>query len=413
MTMLQPEMHLDAREKSAGMGFRFWQATSVLAGAIAVYKGLRIPNRWSATQAQIDYSLGIVKRGFFGAVFGHAFHLNHYRNFAVLSFLLLALLLAATVLFVKASIDRSAWEVAAVFAGSYSVTMLASTIGYFDILLASLAILSLLMPTQTTRIAVALPLSVVAMLVHEIYLLVFLPILLLQFVLEAIAGSTARERRIGAASVVVLALLCGAISIRLAARPPMTELQLQEMIAHIGNNVDFLPRDDFYAVMIRSGHDNFSFMRSVMFRLSWWRMLQLQGLLLFGPVFAFLGWVAFTLSRAQRKISAPLLFAMLTVCACSPLLLHLIAWDVSRFDGLACFSYFLAILVCMRFFGAGTLSISAKRQAVAVCVLLLSMASGGMQMRREDRVFPDVVGARATLWQFRHWTLAHMANTSD
>jgi len=37
---------------------------------MAVLKGLRRPSMWAATQAQLDYSHGFIKRGLLGAVYG-------------------------------------------------------------------------------------------------------------------------------------------------------------------------------------------------------------------------------------------------------------------------------------------------------------------------------------------------------
>ena len=52
---------------------RFWSFATVLFGAISIFKGIRMPTRWAATQALANYDHGFVKRGLMGATLGTVF----------------------------------------------------------------------------------------------------------------------------------------------------------------------------------------------------------------------------------------------------------------------------------------------------------------------------------------------------
>ncbi len=69
----------------------FWCLVAVVVSSLSLFKGIRLPSRYAATQAQIDYSQGIVKRGFFGQWVYIPLGLGHYALFTVFSFALLAL----------------------------------------------------------------------------------------------------------------------------------------------------------------------------------------------------------------------------------------------------------------------------------------------------------------------------------
>jgi len=394
---------------------RIWHWITAVVAFLAVYRGIRIPNRWSATQAQVNYSQGIVKRGLFGAALSGPLHLYHYGRFALVSFGLLTLLFVLLGVLVFKTLRRGAgngWEIVAVFAGSYSVTMLASTVGYFDILLASLAVLPLLVSDARWRFALALPLSVCGVMVHEIYVLVFLPVVLLPFALEAIAAKTQRERRRSLAAIVVIALVCGSICVGLAASTPLTTDKVNAMAEQIKARVDFNPRMDFFYVFVRSARANVSMMR-VIYRLGWYRMMHVQSVFVFGPTAAFLVWAGRDFMGRQTSVRRGLMLGLFLFCGLSPLLLHGIATDVSRINGLCCLALFLSFLVCVRMLGMDALVSSPWRQGVATMLLVLTASAGQMQMLRPDRSFPDIPQLKSFLEQVRHRSWAEMSNDSD
>ena len=66
---------------------------------ISVAKAIRLPTYKAATQAQVDYSFGLIKRGMFGACFARPLHLEIYSRFAIFSWALLGLAVVLLLVF--------------------------------------------------------------------------------------------------------------------------------------------------------------------------------------------------------------------------------------------------------------------------------------------------------------------------
>ena len=407
-------MERQARDRDAGSG-RFWYIATGVVGGLALLKGIRLPSRWSATQAQIDYSQGFVKRGFFGAVVTDSLRLWMYNRFAVVSYVLLAVLAVMLVLLaVKSGVAKrlGGAEMLAVFFGSYGVSTLANTVGYMDIPLAILAVGVLFVRNPMLRIAVALPVTIVALLIHEMFLFVFLPVLILSFFLQSLNDETQYSKRGVMVAGLILGVIAFVVSVRLARMPSMTGAQVTQMIQGIAARVDFTPRRDFYPVLVLSSDGNLAIMK-VYFGIFDWYMKQLTSLLIFGPTVVMLLVAARDVLKNSKLRAKRWVFAMIVICGCSPLAMHIFGWDVGRWNGLVCLTSFLALVVTIRFTNGTALVASIGRQRLAVVVLLCSMASGGLLMWREDKVFPAYLQIKHFKNQLQEMNLAAIANLSD
>src|ERR1700722_12397976 len=117
---------------------RFWWAVAPAFAMVSIYKAIRLPNYKSATQAQVDYRFGLVKRGLFGAVFSRPLHLEHYERFVLFSWGMLAVMVA---LLLALTWRSGLWQrvrfggVAALFFSSYALTYMAHMVGYFEVVL--------------------------------------------------------------------------------------------------------------------------------------------------------------------------------------------------------------------------------------------------------------------------------------
>ena len=192
-------------------------------GAIAFCKGIREPNAWSYTQAQLDYSAGFMRRGLFGAALSHPLGLNLYGHFAVFSTALLLLLFAALALLAHSSklAERTPpGELLAVYASSYSVSYLADMNGYLDIPLALLCVLPLFVRRTGRRLAAAAVATVLGILIHEQFFFAFLPLLAVSVLFGGATAKSAGERRLAwAGAALLLALGLGLTMNFLAAWP--------------------------------------------------------------------------------------------------------------------------------------------------------------------------------------------------
>ncbi len=258
-----------------------WTLTAFVLGFVSLMKGLQAPSYWAATQGQVDYSLGFVKRGLFGAALGRPLELWHYGRFAVVSFALLGTLMLLYVAFVRKSglYAQPAGRVTiAIFAASYVATFFSSLNGYLDIPLACLTLAVLLVRDLRLRVALTMPVLCVALLVHEMFLFVFLPVILLSFLLQG-----ARERKrfayvsMGAILVVSLAITCA-----VALRAPMGAVKAKALEQMIQSRVDFVPQQEVFDVLVRSAKDNAVMMLGHMAEFQWWAK-QIICAVAFGP----------------------------------------------------------------------------------------------------------------------------------
>jgi hypothetical protein len=388
---------------------RYWFFIAALAGALSLLKGLRLPNRWAATQAQIDYSQGFVKRGFFGQYVAGPLSLGHYARFAAVSFGLLALLYVLVVMLaVKSRLAErlGGAEMFAVFCGCYGISTMANTVGYFDVVLGVLAVAVLFVRNAWARLAVALVVIALGLLIHEMFLFVFVPILALSFFAQ---GASTKNKGVIAAGVVVL-LFSVLVTWRIAHSLSLTLAQVDTMRTHLAGRVDFDVRQDALDVLSRSEAINrigmIRYFKSVD-----WPVKQFTSVLLFGPTVVVLLMAARKLLRAANA-DAWMLWAA-TLAVFGPILMHALAWDVGRFNGLLCWTAFLVLLVVVRFYDGPAIESGVKQQRVAAVVLLLSLASGGLLMWRQDKMFPYYQELKKFKNQLHDMSLVQIANLSD
>jgi hypothetical protein len=220
---------------------RFWRWSAVGLGVIAFCKGIREPNAWSYTQAQLDYSTGFMRRGLFGAVLRHPLELNLYCHFAVFSTALLLLLFGVLALLARSSklAQRTPpGELLAVYASSYSVTYLAHLNGYFDIPLALLCVGPLFVRSTGWRLAAAAAATVVGILIHEQFFFAFLPLLVVSVLFGAATARNTTERRLVWAGAALLAVLGLGLMLNFARRGSISLARTEQLRQSIARTTD-------------------------------------------------------------------------------------------------------------------------------------------------------------------------------
>jgi hypothetical protein len=384
----------------------FWRLAAVLLGLIAFLKGIRIPNLWSATQAMVNYDHGVVKRGLFGATFGHWFHLERYVRFTVISCVLLLLfvgmliwLTAHSGIFTRVGLGVPV----VVFASSYAVTYLASLIGYFDIPLGILAVATLLIRNTWLRFAVAVPVCVVALLIHELFFFVFLPVILFSFILDGTLTSDRRRRIQMWVMCALLVCVSGAVTVRMAQEKLITRTEAKALLIEDMARADFPVKRDFYSLLTRSSKDNLRAMKDVYINPTWdfyvgvnvVRLLPVAVLLML-PILAISK--TFPKGRTRTTITVAAL-----VAAFSPLFMHVLGWDNARWNALACLTMFLVLLMLTRSLPVPYVALSAGYRNAAILVMAVSMATGGGLLDdQEIKTFPFASPAREMLRMMRH-----------
>lgn len=390
---------------------RWWIATSAAVGCVALCKTLQPPVRWAATQAQVDYRFGLVKRGLFGAVFTRPLHLQHFERFALFSFALLGILLALIVWFVVRSglMQRvRTFEVGALFFSSYAITYLAELNGYFDIPLAIIAVALLLIRNPVRRLLWSLPWVAVALMTHELFLIIFLPVVLLSFLLQSVAaeGETLTK---GLKKAGVLGLFAVAVTLAMALRPSLTAVQAEMLQGQIQQSVDFDLDDRFFPVMTRSFGDNLREMKVYETSAGWWKYHVISLFIIFPTVLLLLLLTRQVLRSAGVDTRGWIGYCTVAA-ALSPLLMNLLGCDAGRWASLTILTSFLVLLsACYYTQGAGVALSPGFRQAVLL-VTMLNMASGGMLFGGDDvRSFPFLPAGHVSLKPLlpSHWKPAN------
>lgn len=387
---------------------RFWWALCPLLAAISVAKAIRLPNYKSATQAQVDYSLGLIKRGMFGAAFARPLHLEIYSRFTVFSWGLLLGTMAVLLLFTWLGGARQrvlSPEVITLFFSSYALVYMAHMVGYFEVLLLLHTLLLLLIRPFWVRLAVALPVAIFALAIHEMFLFVYLPVILFSFLLQGFAGHGKPLRKpVVLAAVGLLLGVSVATTVRLALNPPMTPAELVLLRDGIAHRVNFPTNAEMYDVLVRSTRDNLYIMRDVASRPPWWRQ-QLVCLITMAPTVILLLLTTRRLLRASHRVVSRWLYLGALVAALSPLAMHLLGFDVARFNAMVIVTSFLALLAVCRFTDGAPVALSSREHYAVLLVLLLNMASGDLLMDgRTVRAFPFVRELPGTLaLRHGHW----------
>jgi len=388
---------------------RFWRWSAVILGVVAFLKGVHLPNLWAATQAQVDYRDGFVKRGLFGEVLSRPLHLYHYAAFARFSFAILFLMILLLVVYVLRSglLERAGnGEVLAVFSASYAVTYLASLAGYFDILLAAITIGLLLIRNDTLRMMLGLPLCIAGVLIHESFLIVFLPVLLLSFGLSALSGKDEKACRRSAWKGAVLLIVTVCTALRTAAHASLGPAKIQAMEDQIAARTDFLPRPDFFQVMGLSFAANVHIMVRLISRPGW-AYTQMVSCIVFLPTVILLLLAARQILGSAKSIREPVGMGMVLLAAVCPLAMHFLGWDVARWNALFVFNVFLVLLTVCAFTRGEHVALSPAWRRGAVLAIALSMASGELLMYGvRVNNFPFSNAAVQTIMTTRHhgWT---------
>lgn len=382
---------------------RFWTGLSLLLGLWAILKGLRSPGEWALTQAQFDYSHGFIKRGLLGAAYS-ALHLHHRRPLTAAFFAELALFFLLLVLFTRSSGFAQRFgthAVFAAFAGSYAVTYLTHLVGYTDILLAALTLLLLSVPQARPRFLLGLVLVPVAMLIHESFLLIFLPVVLFSFILDSLASTPHRAAgshhpRQALLYGSILAALAFALALVLALRPNLSPATIEQFRSEMAARVDFPLRDDVFPIFHRSLRDNVLEAVTGMKHIEWMRdfAASLFGIL---PVLALaLIWIRRLTSAFAKTYPTPtprLLWPAALTASLSPLLMYVIGWDCARWNVSTLLVTFLTLLVLSRHLPGITLPFTTADRNAVILLIALGMASGsGFFDRFETRPYPFFPG---------------------
>jgi hypothetical protein len=358
---------------------------------LAVAKGVRLPGLWAATQLQIDYSFGPVKRGAAGATL-RFLHLpiEHYWVFAAFSLCVFALTAALLVAFIRRRYaSREIALLTALFASSFAVTYLVHLIGFLDIILLAMTLCVLLLPQSRYLPFLALCVCLSGVLVHEIFLLCFFPVLWFRFFLDAMLTSGAARRR----AIVWALLLPAAVvaeTIALAAARPMGTEELAAFQAALGAKADFPLRSDVLDVMGRTASENFTMVMERAKLPRWW-VREAGGILSLFWMAVFFSWQSARLIARSTVRNKPLTIIVAVGVSLAPALTQIIAWDLYRWYAICVFAAFIALLMLVERLAAdvqGEWLVSRSKTVVFILMAFSLTAGAGFFEKYKVNTFP-------------------------
>ncbi len=320
-------------------------AAPLAAGAVTVTRCLQAPSAWAATQALFTCDIALKR-----CALGQAIALLHipagrFAVYSALSYALLAMSIALLgAAFVRSSLTASAAGLVMVasLAASYGFGVFVSLNGFLDVPMVILAVCGLLAPRrwQATAIAAAAAMGV---LVHEAYLVVFLPAALLPLVLRAQRPGDL----IAPLAIVGVALLITAFC---ALDRPLAPEKAQRAFDTLQARADFRLEPYSLAILRRSLADNLAMMGQLA-RTPWFWSLQFANIVLLAPV---LGLFVVLVCRGW---SAPWPAKLATIgAALTPLAMNGLGYDVLRWGGLCILAIALALGAMASRYGAPRLN---------------------------------------------------------
>ncbi len=371
-------------KSSLGDEKRFWPLAAAILGIVSFLKGFRRPCPWASTQALVNYDHGIIKRGFFGATFGKVFQLSHYLNFSIFSYLFLYILFRLLVKLIQTSGVASRignGEVVALFFSSAVISYLGVLVGYLDIPLAVLTLVLLGIANPTKRFIVAVPLCIVGVMIHEMFLVGFLPVILFSFVLDAFkADSVARRKRMFFQTA-GLAVVCLGTTYFLAMKGLVSATMAKALETEASKRTDFWVDPNVYLALTRNAKDNFLDMAHSYMGVPEWRIQFLAALIIFLPLALVLGKTIIDMLRPKEAQTFPkwVVFAALAAML-APLVLNALGSDCARWNMLACLDGFLILMLICRARPHQTLQVRPAMRNVVILLVAIHLATSEFPM---------------------------------
>lgn len=303
----------------------------VWTSAITTARAIRLPNDFSEAHWLLDYRFGFMKRGLIGSICSGLMTLIGRQMtphiIVVLSAVTYMCFFAAMFLLLWRSLHRHAMEgnaqlTALIFASSPFLVMNAHLFGYFDALLYVFAIAAAAL-TLLDRPFLAALISVIAILSHESYILIGFPLVCLATVLFLLSHGS-RSRWPAHVMALCLPLLT-------FASVPLLQSLASDRIVLRQQLTEYLDASGFVATRSKGVAEWQTTTALEFFRSQW----QQVGMRLLAPgvlanIAPSLLAILYFIYSSLRVQGFSLLSVVLLVAVCSPLAMHMVAWDTSR-----------------------------------------------------------------------------------
>ena len=301
---------------------------------LTLLRGLRFPNLWSYTHSLFSWEMGFSKRALWGELVRRTGWpwLASYPAFSMISFLLIALivvLLGRILLHLHHRHGLLGLGGGLVFASSMSAVFLAHTVGYADHLGMLVALVALLIKRFEIRLIWLLITFPVVIMVHEAVAVLYFP--LVWVACWVLAGRRLNGKKMVGLLLLLAVVVTTTVCVSRAQLTRNESLQMRSVIAVRLESVAGELRPDAFVPLYRPAASTLEKNRSM-----WqnekrkWDFLNSLAVTLI-PYLLMAGMAVWLLYRAQvSRIRT----GLLVLASLSPLSLHLVAWDMHRWNSL-------------------------------------------------------------------------------
>jgi hypothetical protein len=335
-----PAMPTDTQQKNPHINPWFILSLGVL--LFSILRGIRFPNLWSYTHYLFNYDAGFTKRGLIGEVVSRldSPYLASYEFFLIFSAILFGINMILIATLARDLVrDHNPLLVgsALLFLSSSAIIFLAHTIGYFDHLGLMIALITLKIANFYRKIlflSLTLP---IALLSHEGILVLFFPAIFMSLLFSIDANK--KGKGVLLTGIFSLAALLFTFQLSNSTLTFEETGQLYNTL-HKENSTPL--RSDAFAVLYRTPEDNSNIMKRIWSKEDRPREL-INSLLVTLPTVVAINTVILLILAGSG--TSPLLIILAISASLSPLVLHLFAWDMHRWNSMAITTSFLMLVV--------------------------------------------------------------------
>ncbi|MDR3609696.1 MAG: hypothetical protein P4L27_03970 [Ignavibacteriaceae bacterium] len=326
----------------SGFDIKYWLIAVYLILFFSILRGIRFPNIWSYTHFLFNYDYGFIKRGLIGEIvscFNNPFLISYeffficslvilFANIFLLSLLIRTLIKSQNPVFIGCSV---------VFASSLALVFLSHTVGYFDQIGLLITLIILKINGYYKKLIYSFLLVPFALLIHEAIFIMFFPVIFMSLLLNM--GTEEQNKK---------KLLLGTLSagliilVFIISNQTLVQSDAYNMYSQLQSKIMHPLRQDAFFVLV----DNLKFNLFTM--KTFWaqdqRFFQLSmSILVTAP--AFLIFIYFTSSILKKAKADYYLIILAILGSISPLLMHFVGWDMSRWNTLTVTTSFLMLYI--------------------------------------------------------------------
>lgn len=310
---------------------------------LSILRGIRVPNIWSYSNFLFNYDLGFIKRGLIGEIisqFNNPYLLS-YEFFFIFSIAILFIVIVLISLLLKDLINSHNpifIGCSVVFSSSLAVVFLSHSVGYFDHIGLLVALITLKINGFYKKIFFLLPSISFALLTHEAILIIFFPVIFMSllFSIETEGRAIKKTLILGLFSASALMLVF------FTSNHTLEKSEAHQMYVGLQTNIQHPLSQGAFNVLHRDIKDNFYIMKNKWSNKK--RLIKLAlSFLVTAPVFIIFNYFTTVILKKSKVESNLIVLAILA--SLSPLVLHLFAWDMHRWNTLAMITSFLMLYI--------------------------------------------------------------------